>query len=342
MKKVAIIGAGPAGIEAASVLAKNGVQVTLFEKSESPLKNIQDKAFLFPNFQAAQEIADDLSGKLLTDGITTSLGVDITDISWQGTEWKLTDSKGQTYIAHAVLIATGYQVFDAHRKEELGYGIYKGVITSLDMEQMIKHGKILNANGDEPKRITFLQCVGSRDEKSGNHYCSKICCVTAVKQAIEVRKQLPKCDASVFYMDLRMWGQGFEEMYRTAQEKYGVSFVRGRISEAAATFDGRVQLKSEDTLMGLPLKMTTDLLVLMVGMEASCGTKALAKSCNISGDYGFIRTVSPHLYDNETGKPGLFAAGTCKRPMSIWDSVNDARSASVAILEYLNSLSIDN
>ncbi len=338
MRKVAIIGAGPAGIEAASVLAKNGIEVILFEKSESPLKNIQDKAFLFPNFQAAQEIADDLSGKLLADGITTVFGVEIADLKWQGTEWKLIDSKDQTYIADAILIATGYQVFDAHRKEELGYGIYKGVITSLDMEQMIKHGKILNANGDEPKRVTFLQCVGSRDEKSGNNYCSKICCVTAVKQAIEVKKQIPACEASVFYMDLRMWGQGFEEMYRTAQEKYGVSFVRGRISEAAATFDSRIQLKSEDTLMGLPLKMTTDLLVLMVGMEASCGTKALGKACDISGDYGFIRTVSPHLYDNDTGKPGLFAAGSCKRPMSVWDTVNDARAAALAIKEYVDSL----
>ena len=128
MRKVAIIGAGPAGIEAASILAKSGIEVTLFEKSETPLKNIQDKAFLFPNFQAAQEIADDLSGKLLTDGITTAFGVDIADIKWQGTEWKLIDAKNQTYVADAVLVATGYQVFDAHRKEELGYGIYKGVL----------------------------------------------------------------------------------------------------------------------------------------------------------------------------------------------------------------------
>lgn len=339
MKKVAIIGAGPAGIEAAAALAKMGVAVVLYEKSETPLKNLQDKAFLFPNFQPAQEIADDLAGKLLTDGITAVFGTDITDVKWLGTEWKLYDAKGQTYVADAVLIASGYQVFDAHRKEELGYGIYKGVITSLEMESMIRHQKILNASGDEPKNITFLQCVGSRDEKSGNNYCSKLCCVTAVKQAIEVRKQLPKCELSVFYMDLRMWGQGFEEMYRTAQEKYGVNFIRGRISEAAATFDSRIQLKSEDTLMGLPLKMTSDLLVLMVGMEPSCGTRAIGQSCDICGDYGFIRTVSPHLYDNATDRPGLFAAGTCKRPMSVWDSINDARSAAVAINDYLDTLS---
>lgn len=339
MKKVAIIGAGPAGIEAAAALAKMGVSAVLFEKSETPLKNLQDKAFLFPNFQPAQEIADDLAGKLLTDGITAVFGTDITDVKWLGTEWKLFDAKGQTYVADAVLIASGYQVFDAHRKEELGYGIYKGVITSLEMESMIRHQKILNASGDEPRNITFLQCVGSRDEKSGNNYCSKLCCVTAVKQAIEVRKQLPKCELSVFYMDLRMWGQGFEEMYRTAQEKYGVNFIRGRISEAAATFDSRIQLKSEDTLMGLPLKMTSDLLVLMVGMEPSCGTRAIGQSCDICGDYGFIRTVSPHLYDNATDRPGLFAAGTCKRPMSVWDSINDARSAAVAIKDYLDTLS---
>lgn len=339
MKKVAIIGAGPAGIEAAAALAKMGVSAVLFEKSETPLKNLQDKAFLFPNFQPAQEIADDLAGKLLTDGITAVFGTDITDVKWLGTEWKLYDAKGQTYVADAVLIASGYQVFDAHRKEELGYGIYKGVITSLEMESMIRHQKILNASGDEPRNITFLQCVGSRDEKSGNNYCSKLCCVTAVKQAIEVRKQLPKCELSVFYMDLRMWGQGFEEMYRTAQEKYGVNFIRGRISEAAATFDSRIQLKSEDTLMGLPLKMTSDLLVLMVGMEPSCGTRAIGHSCDICGDYGFIRTVSPHLYDNATDRPGLFAAGTCKRPMSVWDSINDARSAAVAIKDYLDTLS---
>ena len=80
------------------------------------------------------------------------------------------------------------------------------------------------------------------------------------------------------------------------------------------------------------------LLVLMVGMEASCGTKVLGKSCDISGEYGFIRTVNPHLYDNETGKPGLFAAGTCKRPMSVSDSINDARSAALAIKDYLDTL----
>ncbi|MCQ2075100.1 MAG: FAD-dependent oxidoreductase [Bacteroidaceae bacterium] len=339
MKKVAIIGAGPAGIEAASVLARAGVPVTVFEKSSDSLSNLRDKSFLFPNFQPSPELVDEFSGKLQADNITVRHGSCITELKWKGTSWELVCNGSQNLVFDAVLIATGYRTFDASRKEELGYGIYKGVITSLEMEQMIKSGSIPNANGDIPQRIAFLQCVGSRDEKSGNNYCSKVCCVTAVKQAIEVRKILPKTELTIFYMDLRMWGQGFEEMYRTAQEKYGIDFIRGRISEAASTFDGRIQIKTEDTLLGLPMKASVDLLVLMVGMEASDGTRTVGRSCDICGEYGFIRTLNPHLYDNETDRPGLFAAGSCKRPMSINDSVNDGRSAATVIREYLDQLS---
>jgi len=333
MKSISIIGAGPAGIEAASVLAKQGMPVNLFEKSSSPLKNIADKAFLFPNFAAASDIVDLMNKKLLNQNITLHHDTDIVKMQREGEAWKIVDGKGNAYYSDYVLMATGYTPFDAHRKEELGYGIYNGIVTSLEMEKMIRYNQIVNSLGEKPKRVVFLQCVGSRDEKSGNHYCSKVCCVTAVKQAIELKRQLPDTEAYIFYMDLRMWGQHFEELYRESQQKYGVRYVRGRISEASGTFDGRVQVKAEDTLMGLPLKMTTDLLVLMVGMEASEGTKCLAKSCGICGEYGFAKSVDPHLGDCLTEQKGLFVCGACKRPMSINDAVNDGRAAAVAIME---------
>lgn len=334
MKTVSIIGAGPAGIEAAYVLAKQGVTVSLFEKSSSPLKNIADKAFLFPNFAAATDIVEQMNRKLLNSNITQHPDTDIVGMVREGEQgWKLTDSHGNSYYSDNVLLATGYTPFDAHRKEELGYGIYGGVVTSLEMEKMIRYNQIVNSLGEKPKRVVFLQCVGSRDEKTGNHYCSKVCCVTAVKQAIELKKQLPDTEAYIFYMDLRMWGQHFEELYRSSQQEYGVRYVRGRISEASGTFDGRVQIKAEDTLMGLPLKMTTDLLVLMVGMEASEGTRCLAKAAGICGEYGFAQSSDPHLGDCLTNQKGLYVCGTCKRPMSINDVVNDARAAAFAILE---------
>ncbi len=331
---VSIIGAGPSGIEAANVLAKQGVAVTLFEKSSSALKNIADKAFLFPNFAAAADIVEIMNKKLLSQNITLKTDTDIVGLVREDNGgWKTVDSKGQSHYSDAVLLATGYTPFDAHRKEELGYGIYGGVVTSLEMEKMIRYDQVVNSLGERPKRVAFLQCVGSRDEKSGNHYCSKICCVTAVKQAIELKKRMPDTEVYVFYMDLRMWGQHFEELYRQSQQEYGVRYVRGRISEAAGTFDGRVQIKAEDTLMGLPLKMTTDLLVLMVGMEASEGTRCLAKATGICGDYGFAQTKDPHIDDCLTAQEGLFACGTCKRPMSINDAVNDGRAAALAILD---------
>lgn len=332
MKTISIIGAGPAGIEAASILARNGFAVNLFEKSSSPMKNIADKAFLFPNFAAANDIVELMNKKLLDSAIVQHPDTDIVGLSREAAGWKLTDAKGGSYYSDRVLLSTGYTPFDAHRKEELGYGIYGGVITSLDMEKMIRYDKIANSLGERPRRVVFLQCVGSRDEKSGNHYCSKVCCVTAVKQAIELKRHLPDTEAYIFYMDLRMWGQHFEELYRSSQQDYGVRYVRGRISEASGTFDGRVQIKAEDTLMGLPLKMTTDLLVLMVGMEASEGTRCLAKAAGICGDYGFAQSVDPHLGDNLTAQPGLYLCGACKRPMSINDAVNDARAAAIAII----------
>lgn len=332
MKKIAIIGAGPAGIEAASILAKSDNEVQLFEKSSNTLSNILDKAYLFPDFSSAQDLADKLNAKLLNDKIRLTCDTEIVDVKKEGEEFKLVDKDGKTYIADSVLITTGYTLFDAHRKEELGYGIYKGVITSLDLERMIRHQQISTFIGELPKRVVFLQCVGSRDEKSGNHYCSKVCCVTAVKQAIEVRKMLPEAEIYIYYMDLRMWGQGFEEMYRTAQEKYDIRFVRGRISEASATFDGRVQIKSEDTLIGQPLKMTTDLLVLMAGMEPSQGTRTLAEKCGIAGDYRFIATQGPHTNDNLTAVEGIFVAGSAKRPMSVRDTLTDAAAAALAMM----------
>ena len=342
MKKIAILGAGPAGIEAAAMLAAHQCPVTLYEKNPQPLANITDKAFLFPNFASADEVAAALLAKLDNPLITLRCNTEVSQLvpsfiagfqeeNLAGSPvWKVNDE-----LYDMVLLATGYTPFDAHRKEELGYGIYPGVHTSLEMEKMIREKNIVNTIGEKPKRIVFLQCVGSRDEKSGNHYCSKLCCVTAVKQAIEAKKLLPDCEVYLFYMDLRMWGQHFEEMYRTAQQDYDINFVRGRISEAGGTFDGRVQIKAEDTLLGRPLKMTSDLLVLMVGMEASQGTRQLSTMCHICGDYGFAQSADPHLHDCQTTARGLFVAGACKRPMTLNDSINDGRSAAYEIITSL-------
>jgi heterodisulfide reductase subunit A len=333
-KSVLIIGAGPSGIEAAITLKKLDYNVTLLEKENETNINLRNKMLLFPDFSEAETLVENFNSKLRENNIVPCFNTEIVHLEQKEKCWFAQDQNQKNYQADAILVTTGYTPFDATRKEEYGYGIYNGVISSLDLEEMFKKNNVSNVFGEKPKKVCFLQCVGSRDEKSGNNYCSKICCITAVKQAIELKKLSPETEVYIFYMDLRMWGQGYEELYREAQEKYGIYFIRGRISEAAATFDGKVQIKSEDTLMGLPLKMTPDLLVLMIGMEPSKSTKLLANQCNCEEEYGFFKILNPISADQKTNRAGLFVAGACKRPMSVPDVLADARAAALEIEEF--------
>lgn len=335
MKQVLVIGAGPAGMEAAFHLAENNHQVYLLEKEQQAGGNIRNWVKLFPDFTDADEVRKRLDEKVKHPNINLKINTEIEKLCIKDDHWVAYDKSGGVYQADAVLLSTGFNVFDATRKEELGYDIYENIITSVEFEEMTRSGQLRTKTGDIPKRIAFLNCVGSRDEKVGNPYCSRVCCINAVKQAIEYKEYVPDGEAYVFYMDLRMFGACYEELYRTSQQDFGVQYIRGRISEAAGTIDKRIQIKAEDTLTGLPLKITVDMFVLMVGMEASPGTKLLSKQTNVDGMYGFSKAVTSFLEDNRTKQKGLFLAGTCKRPLSIPETLADARAAAIQMVEYL-------
>jgi heterodisulfide reductase subunit A len=333
--KILIIGGGPAGLEAAYNLAQNNYKVSLFEKDTDLGGNIKKWVKLFPDFGDASEVKRNLIEKVKNQNIELNTNINISELYSEDGKWFAKSDFDKIYKGDAVLLAAGFETFNPSRKEELGYGIYNNVITSVEFEQMYKIGKILTKQGKTPQRIAFLNCVGSRDEKVGNHYCSRVCCINAVKQAIEFKEMLPDAEAYCFYMDMRMAGQFYEELYRKSQEKFGVNYIRGRISETAETIDNRVQIKSEDTLTSLPLKMTVDLLVLMVGIEASNSTTVLAKQNEINGEYGFAKSKGLHGDDNLTKKEGLFLAGSCKRPLTIPETLADGRAAALQIMNYL-------
>ena len=337
-KKIIIIGAGPAGLEAAYHLARQNYEVTILEKDSETGGHIKNDVKLFPDFADAHEVTKKLFDRIDHPNIELKTGICINELVQEGNQWRVKSDNNEAITGDAVLLATGFEPFDARRKEELGYGIYNNIITSVDFEAKLKEGKILTTEGNVPQRVAFLNCVGSRDEKTGNHYCSRVCCVNGVKLAISFKELYPSSEAYLFYIDMRMNGQQYEELYRTSQQKYGVTFIRGRISEAAATFDHKIQLKSEDTLAGLPLKITVDLLVLMVGMESSLSTKLLAGQNDIRGNYGFAESLGLNRSDYRTKKEGLFLAGTCKRPLSFQETIADAGAAAVQIMDYLKSI----
>lgn len=328
-------------MEASAYLAAMGFQVALLEKDNILGGHLLKWDRLFPNNRKGSEVLEFLR-KGIEHKVEIVLNADIIGVDKLEGEYRVKTRDGRVFEANVILISTGYEVFDAHRKEEYGYGIYDDVITSVDLEDWFSRNReMTNTQGKLVKRIGFVHCVGSRDEKVGNLYCSKICCVNAVKQSIEIKQKVPKAEVFCFYMDMRMFGIHFEELYKEAQEKYGISFIRGRLSEASENIDGQLVLKVEDTLVGRPLKMTVDLLVLMVGFVPSQGTRKMAEILDLDLDKtGFLATLDEHLLPNETAMPGVFVAGTCTSPKSINDTITDARSAAAQITSYLKGYKI--
>lgn len=338
-KEVVVVGGGTAGMEAAGQLAKAGFVVTLFEKEPDTGGHVKQWCHLFPDRRDSKEVIDYLRNQIDNKNITLRTGTTINLIENKGRSFSVKTSTGEEMNTDAVIIATGFDLFKSERKEEYGYGIYDNVITSADLEIMFRKNEIRRQNGEVPEKIGFVHCVGSRDAKVGNIYCSKLCCVTAVKQAIEVKNHIKNARIFCFYMDMRMAGALWEELYKESQEKYGVNYIRGRVSEVTGNFDNRIIVKVEDTLTGRPLRMELDMLVLMAGMEMSESGLTLANSSNLKiGENRFFLPADHHFGTNKSNINGIFYAGTCTAPLTITETISHARAAVADLMEYFRSI----
>jgi heterodisulfide reductase subunit A len=336
-KHVVIIGGGVAGLEAAGQMAKSGLDVTLIEKEGRTGGHLNNWFRLFPDRRKSSEVKDYLMRITEGKAIRFMTGTTIEKVIRNKNSFSLITKEGPEMNADAVIIATGFDLFKSARKEEYGYGIYDNVITSSDLEAMFNKGRIEMVDGTIPGRIGIVHCVGSRDEKVGNVYCSKLCCVTAVKQAIEIREHLPESRVYCFYMDMRMGGAYYEELYREAQEEWGVSFIRGKVSEVSESFGTKLVVKAEDTLAGRPLRIELDLLVLMAGMEmAETGRKIAENSGLKTGSNRFFTPSDHHFGSNISNIKGVFYAGTCTAPMNITETISHARAAAAEVIDYLD------
>lgn len=332
--KTTVIGGGIAGLQTAISLKELGIEPIIIEQTDRLGGKLCGWHKLFPTMTPAEEVLSPLIERVKALGIEIHTSTRVTGIDPKGVI-----TEGGRIDSDATVICSGFDLFDATLKEEYGYGIYDNVITSADLERMMNNGKVALVDGTSPRRIAFLHCVGSRDEKVQQRHCSKVCCVTGVKQAIEMRKWFPNCEIYNFYMDIRMFGSGYEEMYRTAQQEYGIQFIRGRISEASPVLNGKVQIRAEDTLVGQPMKMTVDMLVLLIGMTAC---KSNATWCKLGGleqsDSNFMRPKNSFEGNTESMLPGVFYAGTATAPKTIGETLNEATTAALKVAKYLGRL----
>jgi heterodisulfide reductase subunit A len=241
----------------------------------------------------------------------------------------------------AVVVATGFDPFDAKRKPEFAYGRYPNVITGPEFERLASasgptKGKI-KLNGQEPKEIVFVHCVGSRDKQEGGEYCSRICCMYTAKQAHLAHDRIAGARITVFYMDVRAFGKGFEEFYDRVRAE-GVTYRRGNPSEVFRRGD-KLIVRAEDTLLGKTVEVPADLVVLAVGIQprADAGQVAEMLGLGFSED-GFFAELHPELRPVDTARPGVLLAGTCQSPKDIPDTVAQAKAAAAGAIVELSKL----
>ncbi|PKP00469.1 MAG: FAD-dependent oxidoreductase [Bacteroidetes bacterium HGW-Bacteroidetes-8] len=331
---VLVIGGGPAGMETASRISDFNRNVILIEKERELGGHILKWDRLFPDGVPASDVNNNLKESLGTTKVL--LGNYLISIEKREDYHFIAQlNSGEIIKCSTVVFATGFKLFPAQKKQEYGYGLYERVITNADLETRFKKGDGLGK--ESPKRIGFVHCVGSRDEKICNKQCSKLCCITAIKQAIELKQLYPDTEIYCFYMDLRMYGRGYEDLYLEAQLKYGIRFIRGRVSEISQDQSGLVIVKAEDTLSSRPLKITLDWVILMAGIISERENDFLTQQLSLQlGEDGFINSVDPIQKTNQTNISGVFVTGSATGPKTLPEVINEARSTALSVNEYLN------
>lgn len=234
----------------------------------------------------------------------------------------------------SIILATGFELFDARKAPQYGYGIYEDVYTGIEFERITNasgptQGKILTKKGEEPKSVAILHCIGSRDENY-QKYCSRVCCMSSVKFAHLVKE---KTDAEVFefYIDMRTFGKQYEEFYSRVQEE-GVNFIRGKGAEVAKV-DGQLVVRAEDTLLGAFREIPVDMVVLNTALVPRHDAEKVAQIFGISRSQdGFFLESHIKLDPVTTSTDGIHIAGCCQSPKDIPDTVAQGSAAAAQSL----------
>jgi len=246
----------------------------------------------------------------------------------------------------AIILATGFNLYDPFAIKEYGYGVYDNVITSMEFERLINAagptgGRLIRlSDGRIPRRIAFIQCVGSRSQKKGFPFCSSACCMYATKEAILIREHDPDSEVTIFYIDRKVYGKGFQEFLNRAEEHWGVKYIRGRpghIREDRQT--GDLILRYENTVTREIEEFHADLVVLCIALLPRADNMNLAELLGVKTDlYGFFEGKDPTCARVSTNAPGVFICGYCQAPKDIPESVAQASGAAGRAAERIKTI----
>jgi heterodisulfide reductase subunit A len=252
------------------------------------------------------------------------------------------DDPGKTVDLHvgAIVLATGYKLYDARNLEIYGYGNYKDVITMMDLERLTSAtgptgGYVRRADGSDVRKMAIVLCAGSRD-KNYIPYCSRICCMYALKQAFVLKKMLG-IDVTIYYIDVRAAGRGYEDLY-WRDEEAGVQFVKGKVAEVYKNGNGKLAVLAEDTLSSEMREDEYDMVALATPMVPPLGLKELADKMKVPiGEDGFVTERHPKLDPVDSLVTGVFVGGCALSPKDVRDTVSDALGAAAKASLFLKS-----
>jgi heterodisulfide reductase subunit A len=236
-----------------------------------------------------------------------------------------------------IIVATGFELFDVSQYPRLGYGHYANVIHAMEFERLINaagptSGHLVRlSDGKKPNSIGFIQCVGARDVQKGVPYCSRVCCMYSIKNAVMTLEHYPNAEVWVYYADIRAFGKGFEEFYEMAKHRFGVKFIRGRVAEVMEGKDtGNLVVKVEDTESSKVRLIEHDMVVISPGVIPSEGMDTLATKMGIERtDDGYIQINGSFSGPILTKTPGVFVCGCADGPKDIPDSVSAGSAAAM-------------
>lgn len=333
-KSALVVGGGVSGLSAALFLSKMGMQVYLVEKEAQLGGRVRELKSVWPTRINGAKIIEEMENELKgRKNVEIFASTKITNFegffgNYQAT---LDTPEGERRITiGGAVVSIGFAPFDPVIKPELQYGKDPRVVTTIDLERAGDDLKL----PDNP-RIAILHCIGSRDEQIGKPYCSRICCINALRVGESIKEKYSDSYVESFYMDVRAHPRGGEEFFEDTQEK-GVLFTRANIGEIIPTPSGLV-LRGEDTLLGEAFEREFDMAVLSVGMSPPEDSKEMATLFKISLDKDkFFLEAHIKLRPFDTAVKGIFIAGSCSGPKDVEESINHGRAAALKLYGFLN------